>query len=283
MSIEGFLAEQKQNQPRRFKDVVGKLLSGKEQEDTRPWKWEEEINDVDHNLAIKKLHELLEKHDTPEYLRLAKYLSSFGIIEEELLTEKIKNYLEDYVKREEKETTLHSAEFRVICFMCADAKSLDPHFDPLSQHPTLLKRIIDYYSGDHESFEIYSKLHCIDPSLKLPFDSTYYKRFYNSLVDYPQESQASSILRTSPFIRLISPSHYLPTTHEQWMNFNKFLTEQKDFHQWGAVNQFFYYAYNMRLLAAHKIEMTSKGLVITDVPPPQLDVGVPPRPMRKKI
>lgn len=45
MSIEKFLADQK-NKPLQFKHVAKKLLSEKEPpEDLRPWKWEEEVGE----------------------------------------------------------------------------------------------------------------------------------------------------------------------------------------------------------------------------------------------
>lgn len=52
MSVEEFLAKQ-QNNPRRFNDVVRKLLSGEEPQFVRQWKWEREIP-VDHIKTIEQ-------------------------------------------------------------------------------------------------------------------------------------------------------------------------------------------------------------------------------------
>lgn len=54
MSIEDFFQSQPPNRPRHFMDVAKQLLSPeKEQEDTRPWKWEEKMSRNDW-LEIKK-------------------------------------------------------------------------------------------------------------------------------------------------------------------------------------------------------------------------------------
>ena len=45
MSIEGYL-KSTENKPRTFKNVAGKLLAEKEPEDTRPWRWEDEIGEI---------------------------------------------------------------------------------------------------------------------------------------------------------------------------------------------------------------------------------------------
>ena len=78
-------------------------------------------------------------------------------------------------------------------------------------------------------------------------------------------------------LKLLYPQQELKLTKEEWDGMKSYL---KSGLHW---NDYTEHLGSMRILVAHKVEMTAKGLVITDTPSDQLDTTIPPRPVRKKI
>lgn len=76
------------------------------------------------------------------------------------------------------------------------------------------------------------------------------------------------------------PTQKIDIDEKIWDGIRKLLEQLRQNNQWEV---FANIAASMRILAAHKIEMTSKGLVITDVPSLQLDAMLFSRPIRKKL
>lgn len=80
-------------------------------------------------------------------------------------------------------------------------------------------------------------------------------------------------------MRLLDPDNIPTLDKEVWSKMEKLLHAQI---RRGRYWQFADLASRMRILAAHKVEVTKDGICITDKPPEKLDANIPPRPVRKK-
>ena len=80
-------------------------------------------------------------------------------------------------------------------------------------------------------------------------------------------------------LHLLDPQRPLPLVPADWEGMETELETNRKKNQWGS---FAYLASFMRILAAHKAEVTKQGIEITDTPPEQFD-EIPKRPVRRRI
>ena len=87
-------------------------------------------------------------------------------------------------------------------------------------------------------------------------------------------------------MRLLDPRSSFHFDQDMWTQMNGELRDlikkhslQSDYNKY----RFAEVASAMRILAAHKVEVSGEGVSIVDQSIDQLDVSVPPRPIRKKI
>lgn len=119
----------------------------------------------------------------------------------------------------------------------------------------------------------------LDPSRKNEFDKII-KPFLTEIHQSFLEIEKSDLLfwfaLHAAAIRILDPSINISINSTKWKQMQELLDRNSMLHFGQLVGA-------MRILAAHQVEWTQKGLIITDTPPNKLDTTIPPRPVRKKI
>lgn len=276
MSIEGFLAEQ-QNKPPTFKKVMGTLLAEKEPEDTRPWKWEEEITEKDKEKMIKKLP----KFGTDEFFVMhAADLRMAGLevnIDENKWYE-IKKRLKAFEQLGNKED-----EWYPFLGMVASLKILGFHVEIDEKIRTWVKSYFKMYYRDKNWIDYKTLAVMIkkkDPSFEFeekPFE-TVWKGMHEDLIQIANYENWIGFIRCAADLKIIDQDRFTPLSPDIWKKCIKATNKYR-----SEVESYADIAASLRILAAHKIEITDKGLKITDDPPEKLDTSLPARPIRKKI
>lgn len=280
MSIENFLADQHKTKPSRFKDVAGKLLSKKEPEDSRPWKWEEEISNEKLDEMENKLEQLRLYHQFTTYLKAVFYLRS---IDPERPLNIDKRMLR--IARQEWKKNTQNGESLSSTMQGVPLNLLDPHRGLTMTDDTWESMEIE--RDKNSSFMPYylensSFMHLLDPKREIYISESAHLQINEYLEQEKNNNRWGSFALISSEMRLLDPSRPPISDETQWQGMKKDLkslrTKSDDnwFHILVA-------SVRLRILAAHKVEVTKNGILITDKNPFPLDITIPSRPVRKKI
>ncbi len=274
MSIEEHFAnEAKSKKPRHFHEVAGKLLNEREQEDTRPFKWEEEITEKDWKQAEEEIISEFENNREGfiSYKNLWLLYEMFILNPDyqptfpNELIESIVGYVEDN-RRHNHWNNVVMGQFVLQHLQMKKIDITDIEKTKMEKFPT------DSLAGEIE--------YRISLLLRAPHLFAIITEAQREKIDnYIEEmrSAGNTYFAQGLLLYKLLGIPYKNLSIAEWNNLISLSVGFKKNMQFkfGSVAQ-------LRILAAHKVECTDQGLVITDLPPTKLDTTLPPRPIRKK-
>ncbi len=282
MSIEDYL-ESTKKKPRAFKDVAGKLLAEREPNDPRPWKWEEEIGTKEWERIEKPLNSLI---DLNIWTSFAKEISLMRTLDPDhiyhipasawdKMLEKLSTYKQNKKWWEFAELASHLS--------LLDASRVAPLLD----NDTLLKIKEDFEKKLQQDrtrnlWMLEDYAYCIfllDPSCTPSSNEYLWRKIDSQLAKYKTGGKWGKCIIFASQLRLMNPARALPIDSSMWNEMKKEINTILS----GDSGDLVGIASGLRILAAHKVEVTKDGIIIIDKSPATLDVDIPPRPLRKKI
>ncbi len=272
MSIEShFAKEANSKKPRRFKDVASKLLNEREPEDPRHFKWEEEITNEDWMTAEELLQECNEEI-TERALRLLYYQFMLNPIYHHKSFEELIHGVRGSVEHYSENGPLHMVVIGEVLLKHLRRTKLEINDSEKSIFEKHQLVTINWYVDYRLSLLL------LDHNLFGKIPQTTVDRIIH-FIDKERKAKTSYYLSGLVLCKLLGIP-YEPLSDEEWVNCISWFGGVKD--GIDEIDEKFYRATILRILAAHKVELTDDGLVITDKPDQTLDISIPPRPIRKK-
>ncbi len=275
MSIEGFLAEQNKNKPRQFKDVVGRLLLEKESEDTRPWKWEEEITEND---WLEMMNELKKPQHLQNPMGLGDYflrfISSIHLI---FPTHKLPIDKEKWEKLSKPRIEPLNPTFFMYLIDAPHAPCIEDR-----TWMAMEKKLSRLYESEliTDFLSHASRMHVLKPNNIIHVEEHFWKQIEKKIEHYSDVGEWYAFTAYAFEARLLDPTRTLFFNKQIWENLSEHLEKLRHDKRWFM---FCCIASWMRVIAANQIELTKDGMLITDKSSEKLDTEIPPRPVRKKI
>ncbi len=273
MSVESFLSSQGKRQP-TFKDVAGKLLPEKEKQNTRPWKWEDEIENEGWERMEKELMGFTNIYELATYLELA---FSMHLLEPNRPIGVNSTMLRGVNKAIE--NLSNHRDFEIIGQCIDRMRLLYPKYTiRTDEGENKIWEIVRLrFNGrspygdwiDLVNIATIMRIHKYNDTLSLNKKET-----TKVLESLRTDGKWRHYIALATNLRLIDPNYTIHISNETWDELEHFLQTNKSLYASTVLK--------MRILAAHKIEVTKEGIQITDDPPETLDVSIPPRPIRKK-
>ncbi len=279
MSIEEhFAKEANSKKPRHFRDVAGKLMNERESEDSRPWKWEEEITESDWTEILATLEHLrleglgnrgLVGHWN-NFVELGAIIHIFDSTINLNIVRQVMEYLERIIKKNQEIGNLSTTAYLHLIFPSIKYEISDDTIKERKAH-----RAWRISKGDAHligSDQLPLKILIPSEIINIPPSVWDMKEWNNS-------ENMTGFANVFGRNRLVDPPPQISIDDSLWEKMKVELEVLRNNNAWVA---FCRMAFNMRVLAAHKVEVTENGIEFIDKQPAKLDVALPPRPIRKK-
>lgn len=288
MSVESFLQSQGKKKS-NFKQVAGKLLAEKEPVETRPWKWEEEVTNEDWS----KMEQTLEAHGPHSgsfYASQAADMHVFDPNHSIHISEKRWTSMKKSLETVADSRLGDEANFAILaaCMHLIDPKLPDSHalvWDSLEDG--LKNREYEFLrSGEDVHYsDLAWAMRILNPDYSLQIGGATMKKMNEKLEEYKMENDWLSFARLASTMRLFDKDFSVSIAIDAWDGMKdkiEYLRRQPlGSGEWSVFSRFIA---SMRILAAHKVEVTKEGIVITDEPesPRSSFDEIPKRPVRRK-
>lgn len=287
MSIESYLAQEKNNIPASFKKVAGRLLAEKEKNDERPWKWEEEVSENDWKEMDDVLEKIRKRPDWDQFAHMAVCMRMLDPQHPIPLDAEVWKGMNEKLKEHRKRIS-HLDQFARLA---SGMRFLDPRWLlPLNEEvwDGMRKRLHYLKNRDEWDSVVKMTLHMniLDHNHPTQLDTLTRSCVEEKLKYDGNVLGVKELIVRAGVMRLLDPRLWIHFDKDLWKQMSVELHElmikrfiPSDFNRY----RFAEVASAMRILAAHKVEVGDEGVGIIDNATDQLDVTLPPRPVRKKI